>query len=232
MSSESKEEKKQTVKPQTKAKSGTRQRQVKLSLEEFEALKEKEKLAENYYDRLLRLQAEFENYKKRIAREKQEFVKFANEELIVEILPVVDSLERALDGAHNSPNASSIREGVELIRKQLLQTLKKFGVERIESIGKQFDPHQHEVIMQVESEEYPEGTVIEELQKGYMLNQRLIRPAVVKISTGKSKPAEFQEITRQNEDIENREEYKIEAEKKDEEVKETKENTNTISNSE
>ena len=161
-----------------------------LSSKEIDVLREKEKLADEYYDKLLRLQAEFENYKKRTAREKQEFVKYANEGLIAEILPVLDSLERALTGVNKDHDINSITEGVELIQKQLIQVIEKIGVKGVETQDKPFDPHQHEVVMQVASDDHDEGMIVEELQKGYTINEKLIRPAVVKVAGPKKDDVE------------------------------------------
>lgn len=154
--------------------------------EEIEALKkkleEKEKEAKEYYDRLLRTAADFENYKKRVAREKEEWTKFANEDLMRAILPFVDNLERALNHAGKTENNQSIEEGVRLTLQQLLQTLSRFGLTPVESVGKPFDPTVHEAMIAVETDEHEPNRVIEEFQKGYFLKDRLLRPATVSVS--------------------------------------------------
>ena len=140
--------------------------------------------AEENYNRLLRITAEFENYKKRMEREMNDFRKFANESLIKDILPIVDNLERALEIPYgNNENAfNGMLEGVQMTLKGLLESLEKSGVVPIDSLDKPFDPNFHQAVMQEESEGYPENTVSKELQKGYMMNDRLLRPAMVVVS--------------------------------------------------
>ncbi|MBW1740495.1 MAG: nucleotide exchange factor GrpE [Deltaproteobacteria bacterium] len=149
-----------------------------------ERLKAAEAKAEENYDRLLRVTAEFENYKKRMEREMNEYRKFANEALIKDILPIVDNLERALEipYGNNEKASHGMREGVEMTLKGLLSSLEKFGAVPIESLGKPFDPNFHQAVMQEESEEHPENTVVQELQKGFMMRDRLLRPAMVVVS--------------------------------------------------
>jgi molecular chaperone GrpE len=151
-------------------------------------LKAAEVRAEENHDRLLRVTAEFENYKKRAERDINDFRKFANESFIKETLPIVDNLERALEIPKGDSEATpeSMREGVEMTLKGLLSCLKKYGVVPVESLGKQFDPHFHQAVMQEESETRPDNTVSQELQKGYMMQDRLLRPAMVVVS---KKPA-------------------------------------------
>ncbi len=153
--------------------------------QEIEMLKahveEKAKLAEENYDRFLRAQAELENYKKRVEREKSTLVKYGNEEFIKAILPIIDNLERAL--AHTpGENPDGLMEGIKITLNQLLQVLEKFGVTPIASVGEPFDPSKHEAMMQVESTDHEPNTVVSELQKGYFLNDRLIRPAMVSVA--------------------------------------------------
>ena len=131
-------------------------------------------------DSLQRLQAEFENYKKRIEKEKLEFVSFANKELILRILPVIDSFELALQ---NTNSYDEFVKGVKLIYTQLFSMLESLGVQKIKAQGEKFDPYKHEVMLQEKSDK-EEGTIIEELQKGYLLSGRVIRHSKVKISKG------------------------------------------------
>ena len=149
-----------------------------------ERLKAEEARAEENYDRLLRVTAEFENYKKRMEREMNDFMKFANESLIKDILPVVDNLERALEIPYgNNENAfHSMREGVQMTLEGLLSSLERSGVVVIESLDKPFDPNFHQAVMQEQSEGHTENTVSKELQKGYMMRDRLLRPAMVAVS--------------------------------------------------
>ncbi len=143
--------------------------------------------AKETHDRLLRVSAEFENYKKRSAREIEGFRKFANESLVKDMLPVVDNLERAVVSSGDSGADSSIVEGVDLILKDILKIFDKFGIKPIEALGEKFDPGFHEAVMQQESEEHPENTVTKELQRGYLMHDRLLRPATVIVSKATAK---------------------------------------------
>jgi len=145
-------------------------------------LEEKEKETKEHYDRLLRVAADFENYKKRAVREKEEWVKYANEDLMKAILPFVDNLQRALNHAEKAENNQSVQEGLKLTLQQFLQTLYRFGLSPIESIGKPFDPTVHEAMIAVETEEHEPNRILEEFQKGYFLKDRLLRPATVSVS--------------------------------------------------
>lgn len=158
-----------------------KKKRVTLLRANYEALKEKAKLADERYERMLRLQAEFENARKRVAKEKAEFKKYANEDLIAQFLPVLDNFERALVHGEANNESYSILEGVRLIHREMRSLLARYGLKEIKSVGEEFDPNKHEAIMKVESEDHKEGTILEEVQKGYILNDRLIRPAAVKV---------------------------------------------------
>jgi molecular chaperone GrpE len=134
-------------------------------------------------DRYLRVQADLENFRRRTRKEKEEQAKYAALPVVKALLPALDNLERALDAAR-SENASSdgLGQGVEMVTKQMFDILKEFGLESIPSVGEPFNPEFHEAVMTVESEEYESGTVVEELQKGYLLKDRVIRPSMVKVS--------------------------------------------------
>lgn len=152
-----------------------------------EKLKNAELEAKQSYDRFLRVSAEFENYKKRSARETSEFRKYANESLISEMLTVVDNIERAISTSSSDDKANScIIEGVSLTLKEILRVFDNFGVKPIESLSKTFDPNFHQAVMQEESDEHPDNTVIAELQKGYMIHDRLLRPSMVVVSKSKT----------------------------------------------
>jgi len=145
-------------------------------------LEEKEKEAKEHYDRLLRTAADFENYKKRAAKEKEDWTKFANEDLIKSILPFIDNLERAVNHAEKVIDTGVLIEGIKLTLQQLLQTLNKFGLSPFESVGKPFDPARHEAMLVIETDQHEPNQVVEEFQKGYLLNDRLLRPATVSVS--------------------------------------------------
>jgi len=154
-------------------------------------LEASEEQAKDYYDRLLRVSAEFDNYKKRSAREMQEVVKYANERLIKELLPVVDNLERAVMAVHQKGEPDDpLLQGVNLTLGEILKTLESHKVVPIESLGQPFDPNYHQAMMQEEVSDKPPNTVTRELQKGYMIHDRLLRPALVAVSKASSQPAE------------------------------------------
>jgi molecular chaperone GrpE len=138
-------------------------------------------------DKYLRLAADFENYKRRARREREELFNYANENLIKELLETVDNLERALDHAQQAGeegDGKTLLEGVELTHRSLMQALEKLGVLVVSPQGEEFDPNVHEAVRQVPSEAHAAGLVVEVLQKGYLLKDRLLRPALVVVSSG------------------------------------------------
>ncbi len=145
-------------------------------------LEEKEKEARENYDRLLRVAADFDNYKKRASREKDDWTKFANEDLIKSILPFIDNLERAVNHAEKVVDTGVLIEGIKLTIQQLLQTLNRFGLKPFDSLGKPFDPEFHEAMVVVETDQHEPNMILEEFQRGYLLNDRLLRPATVSVS--------------------------------------------------
>jgi len=148
-----------------------------------EALSVKEAEAKNNWDKFLRERADLENYRKRVQREKEEILKYGNESLIMEVLPVIDNMERALSHASEEPNNEAIIEGIRLTHAMLLTALKKFGLVPIETErGCPFDPAFHQAMHQVVCSDFPYNTVVEELQRGYMINERLLRPAMVSVA--------------------------------------------------
>jgi molecular chaperone GrpE len=160
-------------------------------------LEEKEKEAASNYDKYLRAVAELDNYKKRTAREKADIIKFGKEEIIRDILPFVDSLDRALE--HDTGDVQAFKDGVVLIQEQLLSCLKKHGVERIETAGMNFDPNFHEALMQLESDQHEDNKIVSEMGKGYLLNGRLLRPSKVCVCKKTNKE---NDVCEKNEDIE------------------------------
>jgi len=167
------------------AKKNNHQEEKNITLKESEYLKLKSEAdkSEELSGKVLRLQADFENTRKRIEREKQDFVKFANEGIILELLNVLDDLERSVSLAEtHKDDLTAFLKGVEMILAHLYEMLKEYGLKPIDAEGKIFDPHFHEALVQVENEDLPEHTVVEELQKGYLLNERVIRTAKVKVS--------------------------------------------------
>ncbi|MEC2160045.1 nucleotide exchange factor GrpE [Virgibacillus halodenitrificans] len=155
----------------------TADEQLKLQ-EENEALK-KEK--DEVFQRMLRVQAEFDNFKKRSQREKEADRKYKSQDLVNELLPAVDNFERALQVETTEDNAGFV-EGITMVYRQIKEALKSQGVEEIDSVDKEFDPNLHHAVMQVEEEDKEPNIIVEELQKGYVLKDRVIRPAMVKVN--------------------------------------------------
>lgn len=170
---------KETRTEKTNKKAKAKKASVKAENKLQENLEAAQKEAKENYDRCLRISAEFENYKKRAAREMNDFRKFANESIFKELLGVVDNLERAIDSAEgHDQSVEAILKGVNLTLEDILRIFEKFNVRPVEALGKPFDPAFHQAIQQRETDKHPENTVIEELQKGYMIHDRLLRPAM------------------------------------------------------
>lgn len=131
-------------------------------------------------DRLLRTAAEFDNYRKRVERERRERLDAAEADILTSLLPILDDLERALQAS--SGDAEVYRKGVALIQQQMTDLLRRRGVTPIEAVGKDFDPRYHQAVMHDESRDHREGEVMEELRRGYMLGDRLLRPSMVKVA--------------------------------------------------
>ncbi len=130
----------------------------------------------------LRALADFQNYKRRADEQRSEIVQFANREMMLGLLPILDNLERALAAAEQTHSYEALVGGVALTLRQMQEYLKKNGVEAIEALGKEFDPNLHEAVMRVEDSEHPENTVVDEVQKGYMMHSRVLRPTMVKVA--------------------------------------------------
>jgi molecular chaperone GrpE len=139
--------------------------------------------AKTHYEKLLRAMADFENYRKRMERDKQDLVRYANEELIGELLGVLDHLDQALSHIKQSSNdeAKNLALGVELVGKQLVGALEKFGLKSVDAVGQMFDPKVHEALQMVDAEDMAPGTVVAQHRRGYVLNGRLLRPALVDV---------------------------------------------------
>lgn len=154
--------------------------------EEYNQLKEASSRCADLQDSCLRLQADFDNARKRMEKQNQDFAKYATEGIILELLTIMDDLERTTQAAENkNANLDTFLKGIEMVLAHLYEMLKSHGIKPVEAQGKLFDPHTSEPLMQVASE-LPEHTVIEELQKGYFLHERIIRTAKVKVSNGKA----------------------------------------------
>ena len=137
-------------------------------------------------DQLLRTAADFDNFRKRSRRELGEAEKRAREDLIKDLLPVFDNLERATAHAETATDVKALADGIGLVKRQFVDTLSKIGIERIQTLGKLFDPAFHEAVQQLETDEHPPGTVMHEVQAGYMQGEKLVRPAIVVVAKVKA----------------------------------------------
>lgn len=161
--------------------------EVEVSEAAAESMSEESDMAEQLRaaeDRVLRAQAELENFRIRVRRETEDQLKHANQPLLVDLLPVIDNIYRAVDAATQDEAASGLLTGVSMVAQQLMDTLGKYHCRRIEAVGSPFDPNLHEAVQQMSSDEFEAGVVIQVLQEGYMLHDRVIRPSQVIISTG------------------------------------------------
>ena len=149
--------------------------------EQLEELKERAAKADEHWDRLLRTTADFDNFKKRAAREKQDAMRFANENLIQKLVPVLDSFDMAVAALQNrkADTVQSVQTGITMVYQQLKSALTETGLEEVDATGRRFDPNLHEAISQQETSEVPEGQVVQQVRKGYKLRERLLRPASV-----------------------------------------------------
>lgn len=130
---------------------------------------------------LLRRQAEFDNFRKRTERERSEYLQYAGMELVRDMLPILDDFDRALKAECGSPDYA---RGIEMIYSRTYETLKKMGLEPIETVGKPFDPHMHQAVERVETKDSPDGTILAEFQRGYMFKGKMLRPSMVKVAVG------------------------------------------------
>lgn len=156
------------------------------STDELKTLQEKieqlQKELEAKEDRLLRIQAEYDNYRKRTRNEMEVLKEYGSQDLATELLPALDNFERALQSNVTSEDGKALLQGVEMVYKSILDTFKNAGIEPIEAVGKEFDPHEHHAVIQGNDDQYDSNIVLEELQKGYKLKDRVIRPAMVKVN--------------------------------------------------
>lgn len=163
--------------------SSLRVKELEAELEETRRkLEDKTQTYDKVYDQLVRVAAEFENFKKRAQKERAEAIKFGNERLLLEVLPTVDNLERALAHAGEDGESNALVEGIKMVLSSLLSTLEKHGVKPVDSLGAAFDPNVHNAVMELETTEANPGTVVAEFQKGYMIADRLLRAAMVQVA--------------------------------------------------
>lgn len=145
-------------------------------------LQEAEVLAQENYNKYLRGQADFDNFRRRMRKEREEQLKYAAQPLIEQLLPALDNFERALSAGEDTHDTESIVKGVKMVLGQVEQALKDVGLEPIATVGEPFDPQFHEAVMTVEDDQFESGVIVEEMQKGYQLKDRVIRPAMVKVN--------------------------------------------------
>ena len=138
--------------------------------------------SEQYLDNLLRLKAEFENYKKRSFKERDEYIQYSNADIFIQLLPIIEHFERGLEGSKNVTKPDELIRGMQMIFKELEGLLKKNGITQIESKGKKFDPHLHEAVGYVETKDVHEDVIVDELQKGYKIHDKVLRHAKVRIA--------------------------------------------------
>ena len=150
------------------------------------ALAEKTEKTKELNDKYLRLAAEFDNYKRLAQRDQRDLIRFGNEQLLKELLPVVDNLERAIEASRNGGSSDILIQGVDLTLKQLTGALTRFHVIPVETVGQPFDPATHQAVASVVSQEVPEKHVVDEFQRGYLLHDRILRAATVSVSTGQA----------------------------------------------
>jgi len=150
------------------------------------ALTAKAEEAKGLNDKYLRLAAEFDNYKRLIQRDQRDQIRFGNESLLKELLPVVDNLERAIKASREGGNNKALIQGVDLTLKQLTGALSRFHVTPVQTIGQPFDPAMHQAVVSIASEKVPAQHVLDELQRGYLLHDRILRAAMVSVSTGQT----------------------------------------------
>jgi molecular chaperone GrpE len=157
---------------------------AQLSPAQIDDLRERAEKADENWDRYVRAVADLENYKKRATRERQEGIKFANVALLQELIPVLDTFDMALAASKNSAGNSNdpLQAGITMIHQQLKKALVDAGLEEVDALGKPFDPNLHEAVSQQETNDAPEGQVVQQLRKGYKLRERLIRPAAVVVA--------------------------------------------------
>lgn len=178
---------------------------VVLSKEEIADLRNKAEERDSFLDQLLRTRAEFMNYQKRVRKENESTAQYAIQDLILDLFPELDNFDRALKLADSSKDFEKFVEGIKLIEGQLFKVLAKYGVKSIETVGKTFDPNLHEAVMEEENNELPHHTIVDELQGGFLLKERVIRPSKVKVSkrTIEEKDIKETEETEETENVQN-----------------------------
>ena len=153
--------------------------EIGISSEELEELKKRASESDEFKNKWLKVHAEYDNTRKRIEKEKFDHMKFANEDIIAKLFPIVDNFDMALVAMDKADDKAAVMDGIKLVQKEFHRILEENGVEKIKTEGEKFDPNVHEAVQVVETEDNPDDTVVEEVRSGYLLNGRLLRPAQV-----------------------------------------------------
>lgn len=156
---------------------------IELETEEDNRVTELEKELEEIKNRMIRVQADYDNFRRRTREEKEAAAKYRAQGIVEGLLPVIDNFERALNVQTDVEQADSLHQGMKMVYNQLIEVLKNEGVEEVPGAGAVFDPHQHQAVMQVQEDDYEDNTIVEVLQKGYKLKDRVVRPAMVKVNS-------------------------------------------------
>ncbi len=163
---------------------------VSIPEKEYEELKNKAAERDEYYNKWLKVHAEYDNTRKRMEKEKIDHLKFANEGLVSRLFPIVDNFDMALAAMEKAKDKAAVMDGIKLVQKEFHRILDENGVEKIKTVGKTFDPNVHEAVSVVETDEHPDGVIVEEIRSGYLLNGRLLRPAQVRVAKPKEEKEE------------------------------------------
>jgi len=155
---------------------------VKVSEEDWKELEGRAAERDECYNKWLKVHAEYENTRRRMEKEKAEHRKFANEDIIAQLFPIVDNFDMALAAMENAKDKAAVMDGIKLVQKEFHKVLEERGVEKIETEGKEFDPNFHEAVFAEPTKDHPDGVILEEVRAGYTLNGRLLRPAQVKVA--------------------------------------------------
>ena len=168
---------------------------VEIAEKELEELKKRSGERDEYYNKWLKIHAEYENTRKRMEREKSDHMRFANEDIISRLFPIVDNFDMAFAAMEKAKDKTAVMDGIRLVQKEFHRILEENGVRKIKTKGGMFDPHVHEAVSAVETNEYPDGTIAEEVRSGYLLNDRLLRPAqVIVVKNSEDKGQEKGEV--------------------------------------
>ncbi len=197
-----KNEKKEKREEENKKKQEKMSEEKKAAEAEVEIIEKQKREYQDLWDRFLRLQAEFDNYRKRSLQERAEFIKFANEGLISELIGILDNFELSVKYAEEKNDFKLMHQGVDMIIKQLHTLLKSKGLEKMKAVGEKFDPHKHDALEIIENQDVEAETVVEELQAGYLLSGRILRPAKVKVAKPKEDSGETEEEKQEDKEME------------------------------